>query len=301
MKYHSVRLLVAQRLSKLFPLFCAHLVAELIYPWRFGQADAKEVSRRSLTGSKIKINTKDEYGYTFSLLGCYDWKLWAIAKTVCGSGENIIEVGANVGTETIGFSDIVGSNGRVYSFEPVPDNLDRLNKINSENDNISIIPMAVSDKEGELEFMFPEGANSGLGHIDYGDQFRPGKKLTVETTTVDRYFEGIPARLLMMDVEGAEPMVLKGGANWIEEYKPVIVVEAHHNREEMYSYFCGRGYSVFSIERHGLRAPKTDPQARQFNWIAIHDSEAELASKVDWAIRKMSLLPPLKLLHPLVM
>ena len=46
--------------------------------------------------------------------------LLAIAKTVCQKKGSIIEVGANIGTETIGFTDIVENNHQVYAFEPVP-------------------------------------------------------------------------------------------------------------------------------------------------------------------------------------
>mgnify|MGYP001460480885 CR=1 FL=1 len=46
----------------------------------------------------------------------------AIALALVSKGESIIEVGANIGTETVYYSDIVGSHGNVYAFEPFPPN-----------------------------------------------------------------------------------------------------------------------------------------------------------------------------------
>jgi len=300
-RFSSLRLSLAQNISKLFPLFCAHIPGVFFYPWHFAQKDKRELVVKSITGSKIKVNTRDEYGYFFSILGCYDWKLWAIANAVCQKGDTIVEVGANVGTETVGFSDIVGSTGKVISFEPVPDNLIRLRECVSVGSlsNVTIIPMAVSDSVGTVDFVFPEGANSGIGHIDYGDQFRPGRNLTVDMTTLDKYLDKSKARLLMMDVEGAEPMVLRGATTWINTYKPVIIVEAHQNKQEMYDFFIENNYIVLSIERLGLREPKTAPEIDQYNWLAVHEDEIELVAKVNRKIKLAGLLPIIKGLHPL--
>ena len=235
------------------------------------------------------------------MFGCYDWKIWAIAKAVCRKGDTIVEVGANVGTETVGFSDIVGSDGKVVSFEPVPQNLVRLRESIGIGglDNVQVEEKAVSNEVGRVEFVSPGGPNSGIGHIDYGDGFRPGRKFTVETTTLDQFLKNTEARLLMMDVEGAEPLVLQGAENWIDTYHPLVIVEAHHNKKEMYEYFQRRGYRVYSIERLGLKTPKVEAEAVQYNWLAIHQNESELAKKVDRTIKICAWLPAIRGIHPL--
>ncbi|CAN5867126.1 hypothetical protein BH23GEM9_BH23GEM9_10770 [soil metagenome] len=43
----------------------------------------------------------------------------------------------------------------------------------------------------------------------------------------------VRVRLLMMDVEGAEVDVLRGGERWIAQERPVIIAEAHHNKHEL--------------------------------------------------------------------
>lgn len=297
----NLRLRLAQSVGSLFPLFCAHIPAARFLSWDYCQENPKEVVRRSITGSEIKVSLNDEPGFFYSILGYYDWKILAIANAICKKGDSIVEVGANVGTETVGFSDIVGNTGRVIAFEPAPDNFAKLKeniRIGSLS-NVTLESTAVSDKTGLLKFVFPEGSNSGIGHLDFGDGERPGREFDVESTTLDDYLGNESARLLMMDVEGAEPMVLKGGQAWVARILPVIIVEAHKNKADMYDFFSKNGYSVHSIERLGLRPIKLDPEAKQYNWLALHDGQVELVKKVDRAIKLAGLLPPIRGLHPL--
>ena len=61
--------------------------------------------------------------YPFAVHGYFYCTAWGITLAIFAPGDTIVEVGANVGTETIGFSDIVGRSGRVIAFEPVPANI----------------------------------------------------------------------------------------------------------------------------------------------------------------------------------
>jgi FkbM family methyltransferase len=297
------RLRLAHLISGMLPLAGAHLIATRIYPWSRALEDGCEYQRLTLTGSLQTANTGDEIGYFFALRGCYDWKVWAIARAVCRRGDTIVEVGANIGTETVGFGDIVGDSGSVYSFEPEPRNLQRLtaNIRISGRTNIHTVPLAVADVVGSVEFEIPPGSNSGTGHIVYAHD--PGgrglERIRVNTTTLDEYLgDRVSARMLMIDVEGAERLVLRGGTGWIGRNRPVIILEAHHHRGELLDLLQEMGFHVYAINRLGLGTPETDPVVPQGNWLAIHESEGELARPVERMIRICGLLPPAFGLHP---
>lgn len=67
----------------------------------------KDFIKRSFTGSKFYGSTRDFHAFKFSVHGYFDWRNIIIAKSVLKFKEGaIIEVGANIGTETISFSDI---------------------------------------------------------------------------------------------------------------------------------------------------------------------------------------------------
>lgn len=52
--------------------------------------------------------TRDFHLHVLAIHGYYDWRVLVIAGAICSQGDTIVEVGANVGTETLGFADIVG-------------------------------------------------------------------------------------------------------------------------------------------------------------------------------------------------
>lgn len=309
-----IRLLLAHGAARLLPLTAAHLLCGRIYPFQRAIRDGIEYRRRALTGSTLSTNAADEIGYFFALRGCYDWKIWAVARAVCKTGDVVVEVGANVGTETIGLADMVGPQGHVYSFEPVPANLARLRAAISlrAEINVTVEPSAVSDSVGTVDFVIPANSrNSGTGHIDStreGDssaaprvQAQATTRVQVQTTTLDEYFRrNAKARLLTIDVEGAELMVLRGGQAWIQRNRPIIVLEAHHRRQELYDFLRSMDFVVRSIERFGLRPPKTDEKEEQWNWLAVHSSEVNVLGRVNRMIQVCGIVPPLPFIHPLV-
>src|SRR4051794_31287379 len=70
-------------------------------------------------------------------------------------GDNVIEVGANVGTYTSLFARLVGKEGHVHAFEPVRANFERLVTRSSTSANISVQLMGVGNSEGQQEILIP--------------------------------------------------------------------------------------------------------------------------------------------------
>ncbi len=65
------------------------------------------------------------------------------------AGENVVDIRANVGVWTHYLSRLVGQNGRVWSFEPIPETfaLLRLNAERFDLGNVVAIDRAVSDED----------------------------------------------------------------------------------------------------------------------------------------------------------
>lgn len=179
------------------------------------------------------------------LNGVYDKFLFDYIDKLDLKNKTIFDIGTHVGYHSLYFSKLVGENGKVYAFEPNTFNIDRI-KINlSKNENIKNIylkEVAVSDQEGEEEFLFSdniEGGTSSGGFLDNSDPLwkkevyvnETGfKKVKVKTVTLDSLIEenvkNRPA-LLKIDVEGAENLIMRGGMKFLEEYKPTILMEVH--------------------------------------------------------------------------
>jgi len=157
-------------------------------------------------------------------LGSYEYnKQQTFIKTI-KPGYVVYDIGANVGFYTLLSSLLVGRNGNVIAFEPVPRNLIYLKKHIEMNScsNVMILPYAVSDNAGKAFFDCTN--NPSMGHLsEKGD-------IEVETVVLDQLIASkqMPAPdLIKIDVEGGEYNVLKGAQQTIAKKRPIIFLAVH--------------------------------------------------------------------------
>jgi FkbM family methyltransferase len=101
---------------------------------------------------------------TFFLRRLYDLPTQLVLQRYLRAGDTFIDIGANEGAISLLASRLVGSQGRVLSFEPNPRpraifqaTIDR-NKIS----NITVIPFGLGDRDDTLQMTAPK-INSGEG------------------------------------------------------------------------------------------------------------------------------------------
>ena len=75
-------------------------------------------------------------------------------------GDVVWDVGANVGFYSKKFSDIAGSSGKVFAYEPSPSNLQRLHEAVASLRNVTVVPLALGEREDVLVL---EQGNDPLG------------------------------------------------------------------------------------------------------------------------------------------
>jgi len=81
-----------------------------------------------------------------------------VTKKIVNDGDVVLDIGANIGYYTLIFAKLVGKNGKVYAFEPEPNNLAILKKnieINGYK-NIEVIDKVVSNKNGTVKLYISE-------------------------------------------------------------------------------------------------------------------------------------------------
>ena len=176
-------------------------------------------------------------------LGSYESEQQSIMEKNLGPGDVFLDVGSHVGFFTLLGSNLVGKKGRVFSFEPLPRNLDFLRKHVKLNklDNVNVIPVAVSDEIGLSGFN--EGASSETGSI------KPDGKLKVRVTTLDALLEDKTIQapdFIKVDVEGAQKKVLDGAINLLKNFHPSLLIEAkfEDRKDNFYSLLSELGYIV---------------------------------------------------------
>lgn len=306
-----LRLTLAQTVCRNLPPLFSQSVRTLIYPQNRAYDDDYEFVVSAQTGSALKNRTSDYHGYRFSVHGYFEWRNCALAMALCGPGDTIVEIGANIGTETVCFSDIVGPSGKVYAFEPLPSNLKMLQASLSLtlNQNTTLLPLAVGDACRKVRFVVPPRQNSsGVGHILVNDKELSSKSIDVDCVTLDSESDRIGvAKLIVMDVEGAELMVLRGARNYINSNRPHLVLEASpkllakagSNLSELYSELIAAEYAVFQILRLGLNNAEPSATTQACNWLCIHTSQLDAVEVAARYLRRCGLLPCIQGFNPL--
>ena len=171
-------------------------------------------------------------------------------------GQVAVDIGCHKGAYTYWMRRCVGPSGAVYAFEPQPRQVAYLREAFSVMgyDNVELVPMAVSDKSGQLPLYTPKvsthfasleprrESESGRPSVGEGagsgdPRTTPAPRTTmVDVTTLDTFFTGDrkPPHFLKIDVEGHELSVLEGGRRTLESHRPTILIEceARHRSDD---------------------------------------------------------------------
>ncbi len=175
-------------------------------------------------------------------------------------GQTVYDVGANIGFFTMLCSRLVGPEGRVFAFEPIPENLATLRHNVALNglSNVTIVEQALSSSTGTAEmFVSPWSAFHSLnveGASKQSDHEPQEGQITVQTVTLDEFAgrEGVRSPdLLKVDVEGAELIVLEGAPETLHSRRPLLLCELHDTHAAYESFVQEIGYDVRVIDAEG--------------------------------------------------
>jgi FkbM family methyltransferase len=183
-------------------------------------------------------------------LDLFALQLQRILLPLLRPGDAVIDVGANFGF----WSLLAAKRGcTVTAIEPVPPTAELLRKNvrhNGLEDQVRVLPIAVSDFAGQLSLTMPNGESGHASAHAYPSAI--AEVFDVRTATLDEIGGQGSFRLLKVDVEGHELAVLHGAEQLLREnradYLLVELVEGHLRRAgsssaEIVEYLLGIGYS----------------------------------------------------------
>lgn len=168
-------------------------------------------------GFKMYVDPRDEaVSCTLLMLGRYEPFASQVFSSLLRTGMTVVDIGAQIGYYTLLSAIRVGESGRVYAFEPEPGNFSMLCKNLSANGLTNVVAQqkALLDQNGAHPFYL---AANNFGRHGIYTQNDAVDQIEVETTTLDDFFSGRneTVRVIKMDAEGAEPLILKGMKNVI--------------------------------------------------------------------------------------
>lgn len=144
------------------------------------------------------------------------------------------DVGAHIGFMSLALLKRVGTMGKVFAFEPVPENLafiEQLISLNSLDRLIQVAPFAVGDNNGRQKMVLWQSPSMFLLEDALNGQkadFSP--RIEIEGCSLDAFVferENPPPDMIKVDVEGAEMQVLRGAQRTLEIYSPAMIMEIH--------------------------------------------------------------------------
>jgi len=205
-----------------YEIFASPITKEL---WQEMETKVEIKSKNIVSINDFDIEaSKDSIVYSF-LVEQYSYDNIVRAK----EDDVVFDVGAYVGDTALWFSRLVGHRGKVYAFEPEPENFKklRLNLERNRAQNIVQLECALSDEEGEM--IISGGGSSATVANDVNG-------IPVMVTTIDKFVKDnnlTRVDFIKMDVEGHELNVLKGAAETIKTFKPRLAISAYHRGDDL--------------------------------------------------------------------
>lgn len=186
-------------------------------------------------------------------------------KTVVGveKGETVLDIGACWGDTAMYFASKAGDNGKVYSFEFIPGNLE-LFKINKSfnptlSDKVEIIEHPVSNVSGQQIYYKDFGPGSEV--VTHPFEGQTGTTTTISIDDFVKKYQVSKVDFIKMDIEGAEPYALQGAIETIKKFKPKLAIAIYHSMDDMVNIpnwilDLNLGYEIF-IDHFTIHSEET--------------------------------------------
>jgi len=154
--------------------------------------------------------------------GTYEREILSLLKDLLVDGDVVVDVGANVGVITAHASVLVGPKGRVIAVEPSPRCLADLRAVAGSLGNVTVVEAALGAEEGMVELSgwdnprhrglgsLVPGHRAGLSENWFDGETHKVRQLRLDHLLAEHLGDEPSIGLLKIDVEGYEPMVLKG-------------------------------------------------------------------------------------------
>lgn len=201
-----------------------HSVVRKFYP----HGAIRRVLRGPLRGWSFEV--VPGMGLTFAL--GFDHLNFRFLAERLNPGQTVYDIGANCGQMSLFFAACTAPAGRVFAFEPAPENAARLRRNLALNGvtSVQVFEAAVAEDDRPRRFNFNPGQHTTGGL----SESRAHASLSVQESEVAcRSLDGLLAQgevapdLIKIDVEGGGLGVIRGAKQLLSEHRPRLFFEIH--------------------------------------------------------------------------
>lgn len=179
----------------------------------------------------------------------HDYDSMRFVQRYLRSGDNFIDIGANIGEYTLLACSIIGDSGSVSAFEPVPKTVNRLKENIDINQlsQVKVYPIALGDTDSIVSFTLTHDA---VSHITVLNDLPQANKIQVPCHRLENVLEDKLYAMAKIDVEGGELSAIKGANKLLSQKNPpVLMLEINGafkrygvTKKEILNYLSTFGY-----------------------------------------------------------
>lgn len=212
-----------------------------------------QIAAGALQGAQFVLDMQLDKDYW---LGTYEPDLQASIRELVKPGMCAYDVGANIGYITLMLARAVESRGRVFAFEALPDNVQRLRQnlaLNLEGGWVAVIHAAVMDRLGPVRFLVGSSGLVGKVEGSAGRQWEYEGSIAVDGIPLDAfvYEQGNPPpQVVKMDIEGGEVLALPGMRRVLRQAQPLMLMELHgpESARAAWDELTSAGYRLYRMQ-----------------------------------------------------
>jgi FkbM family methyltransferase len=216
-------------------------------------------------GFKVHVQLPNFIQKNIWLTGRWEPFVTECFRSILAPGDTFVDVGANIGYYSLLASRIVGQGGHVYAIEASPTIFALLQKNIALNRaiNVETVHAAAASRDGELEFWL--ASETDLGHSTSVETLASAQEMRSEgrvrsgaLTSLVPVERLLNARLIKIDVEGAERGVLQPvferlrefspRTGWAVELSPSLCPGGQADVDWIFDSFCRHGYAAFTMK-----------------------------------------------------
>jgi FkbM family methyltransferase len=223
-----------------------------------------------LNNEDIAIYTSaDNYIEWFVLsTGSYEDEINKLIRISLKTGENALDIGGNIGLQSLRMSQCVGDHGKVLAFEPLTYLQEKFkrNILLNKAKNVTLFPFALANVEDEDDFAINTGSwNQGTFSLNNKNDGLQKQHVIIKVPDAIPEIQDLSSlALVKIDVEGFEYQVLLGLKQTLRKHKPRIVFEFDRNYwistgqniEDCFSFLESLGYTIYQITPVGCELIK---------------------------------------------
>ncbi len=216
-------------------------------------------------GVSYKVRFPDFIQQMIYYFGVWEPPITKIMQQCLSEGKIFVDVGANIGYNTCLAAKLVGTTGRVHAIEASPSIFVALleNIALNKAQNIATYNKAVYDRETKISLY--KGPASNIGYSTTSQHRAKRDDLSEEAAVIAQPLHMIvpaadlyEARLIKIDVEGAEWFVINGirehldrfssTTEWLIELSPTEIREQGGDVDVIVKLFTNAGYKLYVVE-----------------------------------------------------